>query len=190
MLAIINELDKTLFLFLNGLHFDWLDPIMGLITDKETWFPFYLILIIYLIYKYKIDGLWIILYLVITILLADKFASGFCKPFFERLRPSHNPEFTNLVHLVRGQGGLYGFISSHAANTFGLATFLFLFFKKQFPSIIWIFLWAFIVTYSRIYVGVHYPGDLIVGACTGIGWAILTFSIFKKHKKALITEQP
>lgn len=188
MLAFIDELDKALFLFLNGFHFDWLDPIMGFITDKETWFPFYLGLIIFLIYKYKINGLWVILYLVVTILLADKFASGFCKPFFERLRPSHSPELRELVHLVRGRSGTYGFISSHAANTFGLATFLYLFFKKQFPKIIWIFLWAFIVTYSRIYVGVHYPGDLIIGSATGIGWGILTFSILKKHKQNLVND--
>jgi undecaprenyl-diphosphatase len=112
------------------------------------------------------------------------------KPFFARLRPSHEPGLQNLVHLVNGyKGGLYGFASSHAANTFGTATFVWLALK---PFMRWsglIFIWAVVMTYTRIYLGVHYPGDILVGALFGIliGW--LSFEVcsylMHRNKKAL-----
>jgi undecaprenyl-diphosphatase len=95
------------------------------------------------------------------------------KPFFERLRPSHDPSMQNLIHLVDDyRGGLYGFASSHAANTFGVALFVWLTLRPVYNWIFLIFLWAAVMTYTRIYLGVHYPGDIIVGALVGLvsGW--------------------
>ncbi|MEN7546726.1 phosphatase PAP2 family protein [Rapidithrix thailandica] len=183
MLESLDKLDKEIFLFFNSLHADWLDPIMWAITESGTWIPFYVLIIAFLVYKFRWNTIFILMAIGLTITLADQFASGFCKPFFERLRPSHSPELEGLVHLIQDKngnyykGGSFGFISSHSANTFGLASFLFCLFRKRVAYISLMFLWAAIVSYSRIYVGVHYPGDLMVGALTGILWGFLSFKL-------------
>jgi undecaprenyl-diphosphatase len=116
----------------------------------------------------------------LTILLADQITSTFMKPFFSRLRPTHDPELENLVHIVNGyRGGKFGFASSHAANTFGLAMFVFLLFRNRSKHVAWIFLWAAVVAYSRIYLGVHYPGDIIVGGFVGMICAFGCYHLFK-----------
>lgn len=169
----ILELDKELFLFLNSLHTDWLDPIMFWLTKTIVWLPLYLFLL-YLTIKEFNKQTWVVLIGIgITILLADQITSGLMKPFFERLRPSRDPSLDGLVHLVNGyKGGKYGFASGHAANTFGTATFFFLIFRSIHPWIKWIFVWAALMTYTRIYLGVHYPGDIVVGGLLGVtvGW--------------------
>ncbi|BDD04195.1 phosphatase PAP2 family protein [Aureibacter tunicatorum] len=164
----VIQWDKELFLYLNGKHVDFLDPIMQTITASKTWIPFYLILVGFVYYKYRKHSWLIFLGVGLVILLADQTTSGFMKPFFERFRPCHDPEIKDLVHLVKGCGGRYGFASSHAANTFGLATFLYVRTHKQLKWMGWLFLWAAIVSYSRIYVGVHYPLDIIVGGLIGV----------------------
>ncbi len=167
------DLDKRLLLFLNGLHNPFLDPIMFYSTKTFFWLPLYLFLIFLIFKNYKKDGWFILLGAVITILLADQITSSLFKPFFARLRPSHEPSLQGLVHLVSGyKGGLYGFASSHAANTFGTAIFIWLVLKRFYKSVVWIFVWAVFMTYTRIYLGVHYPGDIIVGAIIGLasGW--------------------
>jgi undecaprenyl-diphosphatase len=169
----ILELDKELFLFLNALHADWLDPIMFWLTKTIVWLPLYLFLLYLSIKEYK-KQTWVVLVGIgLTILLADQATSGLMKPFFERLRPSRDPSLEGLVHLVNGyKGGKYGFASGHAANTFGTATFFFLVFRNKHTWIKWIFIWAALMTYTRIYLGVHYPGDILVGATIGcsMGW--------------------
>lgn len=169
----LDNIDKELFLFLNSLHFDWLDPIVFTSSGKLIWIPLYIFLIVLLFRKYKIYGLYYLLLAGIIILISDQVTSGLMKPFFERLRPSHNPEFGNIVHIVNDyRGGSYGFASSHAANTFSIAVFFNIIFKnKQF---LWLIFWAAMVSYTRIYLGVHYPGDIIVGALIGIFAALLT----------------
>ena len=116
-----------------------------------------------------------ILFVGIVITLCDQTASGLLKNIVQRLRPSNEPTLAGLVHLSKaGPGGLYGFVSSHAANVFGLATFLFFVLDNQFkPLKYWLFIWAILVSYSRIYNGVHYPGDIVVGAFIGIGYGYL-----------------
>ena len=167
------DLDKELLLFFNGFHASWLDPVMMLATKTIFWLPLYLFLL-YLIVKYKrVDTLYILIGVALTILLADQITSSFMKPFFGRLRPSQEPALSGLVHTVNNyKGGLYGFASSHAANTFGTATLIFMLFKNRYAWIWVIFVWAFLVSYTRIYLGVHYPGDILAGAMVGMlsGW--------------------
>ncbi|MEQ8812112.1 MAG: phosphatase PAP2 family protein [Imperialibacter sp.] len=174
------ELDQQFFLWLNSHHASWLDGPMLLITGRNTWIPLYLFLVIWLIYKQKKETIWSILAIVLTIAIADQLTSGLMKPFFERLRPCHDPGISSLVHLVGGCGGKFGFASSHAANTFALATFVSLLHTgKSYWHFVW-FGWAAIVTYSRIYVGVHYPGDVLMGALVGIAAAYTIYLVGRK----------
>ncbi len=190
---ILLDLDRDLLLYLNNLHTLWLDPVMFWLTKTIVWLPLYLLLLFLLIKNYKKQS-WIpLLGIAFTILLADQVTSGFMKPFFERLRPSREPSLEGLVHLVNGYtGGMYGFASSHAANTFGTAMFFFLLFHEKYNWIKWLFVWAMLMTYTRIYLGVHYPGDILVGGLIGVGcgWIgyRIMFIIKKKEEKRKVKE--
>jgi undecaprenyl-diphosphatase len=183
MMDFVLELDKELFLFFNNLHTYWLDPIMLWITKTIFWLPLHAFLLFCIIKHYKKDSWIILIGIAITILLADQFTSSFMKPFFMRLRPSRDPALEGLVHIVNGyKGGKYGFASSHAADTFGTALFVWLNLKEYYRWIGLLFGWALLVTYSRIYLGVHYPGDILVGALVGL---LVAWGVFKLQKKVL-----
>lgn len=124
--------------------------------------------------------MWPLLALVFVILLCDQISSSFFKAFFERLRPSHEPSLEGIVRLVNGKkGGRFGFVSSHAANSFGLAMFTALLFRKWYFSLV-IFLWALVNSYSRIYMGLHYPGDIIGGLLLGLFCGAFVYWLFKR----------
>jgi undecaprenyl-diphosphatase len=145
-----------------------MDPIVLQLTQTITWIPLY-VLLLYLIYRLDSKNiLWILGGVMLTILLADQVSSGLMKPYFERLRPCHDPRWEGMMHIYGRCGGLYGFVSSHAANTFGLATFLTLKLGKKQKAIACLFLYALVVSYTRIYLGVHYPLDLFFGALVGV----------------------
>ncbi len=174
----ITNLDTELFLFLNGLHAAWLDPVMTFISGKITWLPFYLVLLFLVIKNYKKQSILIIIGIILLIVCSDQISSSVFKPIFERPRPCHNEAIKNLVYLPTGHcGGAYGFISSHACNTFALAVFITNILKSHYRKIGYVmYIWAGLVAYSRIYMGVHYPGDVLVGAAVG---ALLGFAIAK-----------
>jgi undecaprenyl-diphosphatase len=184
MIDYLLEIDREIFLYLNGLHAPWLDPVMLFISEKLVWIPLYIYLV-YLIFKdYSKAGWLALIGITLTITLADQVASTLMKPFFARLRPSHEPSLQSLVHIVDGyKGKSFGFASSHAANTFGIATFLFLLLGKKRKWIALLFFWAAVVTYSRIYLGVHYPGDILVGGLIGMIAAVAGFKFFQWLKR-------
>lgn len=173
MLDKLLELDRELLLYLNSFHAAWLDPVMLWVTKTLFWLPLYLFLLYLVIKDYKKNSWIVLIGITLSILLADQITSGFMKPFFERLRPSREPSLQGMVHLVNGyKGGRYGFASSHAANTFATALFFWLLFKEQYRWMWVLFVWALVMTYTRIYLGVHYPGDILVGMLVGLasGW--------------------
>lgn len=189
MLEFLLELDQKAFFILNGLHTPWLDQVMYWISKTEFWIPLYAGLLFLIIKNYKKHSWIIIGCIVLTIALADQITSTGMKPFFQRLRPSRNPELKELVHTVNGyKGGKYGFASSHAANTMGIAFFLWLLFKKRYTWMWALFIWAIVVAYSRIYLGVHYPGDILVGMMLGLLSGYLGFSLSKKLSSKFTTQ--
>ena len=169
MMEQLAELDKDLFFFLNGLHTSWLDPVMYYISQTLTWLPVYLLLLWVLIKNYGWRTLLWLVGLALAITIADQVTSGLMKPFFERFRPSRDPAFAEgLVHVVNGyRGGKFGFASSHAANAFAVATFLYLLLRNKVRYTGYFFIMAALIAYSRIYLGVHYPADILAGGAIG-----------------------
>lgn len=182
MLKTLNQLDTDLFLWLNGYNAPWLDTLMIWATERNTWIPFYALLIGWLIYRYRRQAAGLLLTIIAAVALGDQLASSVLKPLTHRLRPCHELALQKLIHPVLECGGQYGFVSSHAATTFALATSLWLLVGKQYPGLKWVFLWAAVVSYSRIYVAAHYPLDVLVGAGIGVLSATLCVLIFSKQQ--------
>jgi undecaprenyl-diphosphatase len=179
--------DKSLLLYLNGLNSPFWDFVMYWISDKFIWIPFYLFLIYLVMRNYKIRTIDVLVATAVLVALTDNVSVYCFKEVFQRLRPCQDPAMQPLVHLVNGEcGGLYSFVSSHAANTFGVCFFLINILGRKVkyltPGMI---IWASVVSYTRIYLGVHYPLDVLCGAIVGIliGMAIgKTFNwYFKKY---------
>ncbi len=186
MIESIKDWDEKAFLWLNSFHSDGLDPIVLQLTQTITWIPLYLLLL-YLIYRKDPKNTALVIGgVMLTILLADQVSSGLMKPYFERLRPCHDPKWEGLLHLYGRCGGLYGFVSSHAANTFGMATFLTLILRKKQKGIYWLFLYAVVVSFTRIYLGVHYPLDVFFGALIGVLSAYLSWAVVVLLKRKII----
>ncbi len=176
----IVEADHKLFFFLNGLHQNWLDAPMTLVSNRLVWIPLYAWML-YLLYKKYGKGTWIILLCAIGLILFSDQTANVFKEIVQRFRPTHNPTFGHLVHTVNEyRGGTYGFFSGHATNAFALIMYLLLLLKpsKTYFKIILI-TYACITSYSRIYLGVHYPVDIVVGAFCGLGLGFL-FTNFTK----------
>ncbi len=184
MLEAILEWDRNLLVALNSYHAPWLDPIMFYASKTVVWLPLFLFLL-YLVVRWHGKGWWLPLSgVAFSILLTDRITSGFMKPFFQRLRPSQEPVLDGVLHLVDGyKGGMYGFASSHAANTFGVAMLFWLLWKDKTRASAWLFLWAGFMTYTRIYLGVHYPGDVLVGAAVGLACGWVAYHFVKRLNK-------
>jgi undecaprenyl-diphosphatase len=190
MLDFLLQIDRDIFLFFNGLNHAWLDPVMYWISEKRFWIPFYALLLYFVIRHYGWKSLIILVLVALLITMADQL-SGLLKNSTQRFRPSQDPSLEGLVHLVRDRrGGQFGFVSAHAANSFALATFMIFLLKKHIRWIAPVLIsWAAIKSYSRIYLGVHYPGDVIGGALLGIFCALLIIAIWKWIVKRYYSEK-
>ena len=179
MLDQLLDWDNSLFLFLNGLGTPFFDPLWMLMTHKVTNFFVYICLL-FLFYRFKggKSTLFLLLSVGFLILVTDQVTNLF-KYGFERLRPCHNPDIQSIMRIVKeGCGGLYSYFSGHSSNSFALATFFSALFSTRFPKLKYIlFLIAILVAYSRVYIGVHYPLDILSGAVFGTIWALVFYKI-------------
>jgi len=175
LIEIVKSWDTDLFLLLNGFHNDFWDTVMYWASEKYFWVPFYAILLVLIGVKLKWKTLLVILPLIALLILLSDQGSVLLKNLFQRYRPCHNFMIQDIVHTLNGKcGGQYGFVSSHAANTFALAMFVGMLFRKTLKwMLIFMLFWAGFVSYSRIYTGVHYPADIVAGALLGTGVGFL-----------------
>ncbi len=185
MLENLIDLDQHLFLLLNGGGSPFFDNIMLAISSHWFWVPLYLFLLVYFIKTNGIKGLIDIGIIFLTLLITDQTAVHFFKEVFERLRPCHDPIIADQVRLVAEHcGGQFGFVSSHATNSFGLMLVSAGLIRKR-PFTIFILMWALLVSYSRIYIGVHYPGDILGGMILGLLLGSLVLIINKLIRKKI-----
>lgn len=152
------------------MHNSFFDFLMYWISYKLTWIPFYLFLLALVIKHYKLRTLDILVFVALLITLSDQLTVHCFKDVFHRLRPCHDPVIKDLVHLVNGEcGGSFGFVSSHAANSFAICFFVIQILGKKIKYLTrGMIIWAAVISYSRIYLGVHYPFDVFCGALLGI----------------------
>ena len=160
--------ERGLFFLLNGSDSVFLDNLMHTISLTKVWAPLYVFVLFLVFYKTPIkQSVLVMLFFVAMVTLCDQFSSSLVKPFFERLRPGHHPDFKDFVQLVRGhRGGGYAFISGHATNSVGFAVLLSLVFRNRWVTLVAL-TWAAAISYSRIYLGMHFVSDVVGGIIAG-----------------------
>jgi membrane-associated phospholipid phosphatase len=179
----VKDADKALFYLINKeLSFPELDAIMLLLRNQYTWIPLYLFFLLFFYFNCRKYLLPIVALSLVTFAITDFTSASLIKPFIGRLRPCQDPTLSFTINNLAGCGGIFGMPSSHAANHFGLATFWFMVIKNTVDQKwFWLFVWAFLICYAQVYVGVHFPGDVIVGALLGTVVGYLTSAVFRKR---------
>ena len=184
MLDYLNDIDTDALLAVNGLHDMFQDTLWWMVSAKWSSLLLVLALLWVLLHQNRRHALLVLAMLVLAFVIADQVSSGLIKHLVERLRPTHDPSLGNAVHVVNGyRGGMYGFVSSHAANAFAAATFISLVMRHRLVTISLI-AWAVLQCYSRVYLGVHYPGDILGGFVVGIlaGWLVWSLMRWIQHR--------
>ncbi len=165
----LDQLDKSLVVLIqHDSDHALLDPVMIFLREPLVWIPLYVFMLYYAFYKGKAKAWPFITLTILTFAITDTLAAQILKPMFTRLRPCHDPEMQGIIRSLVDCGGLYSMPSNHAANHFGLATFWFFSIRSMGGGKWkWLFVWAAIICYAQVYVGKHYPSDIIVGSATG-----------------------
>lgn len=189
------HVDRILFFLINKeLSFSSLNNIMLLIRQPFTWIPLYFFFLLFFYFNCRSVLLPIVVLTLFTFALSDFASASVLKPLIGRLRPCHDPLLQSFINNIASCGGLFSMPSSHASNHFGLAVFWYLIIKKTLNiKWYWLWFWAFAVCYSQIYVGVHYPADIITGALLGTGIAHFTYYLFLRwiaNVKSIINTAP
>jgi undecaprenyl-diphosphatase len=195
MLEQLLQTDREVLLFLNGFHHPFFDVLMFWMTTIWFWLPLLAVILWFMWKHYKKKIGLILAFIALSIVFSDQL-SGFIKDKVARLRPSQNTEINHQLHLhiykdhTVYKGGMYGFVSSHAANSFAVALLLIYFFKPINRHLRWLFLlWAIVFSYTRIYLGVHYPGDVICGALTGLCCGCFTIWLYRLAEKRIALQK-
>lgn len=174
MLDYLNDIDTTLLLAINGWHGTFQDAFWWLVSAKWSSALLVLALVWILLHQNRRHALLVLAMIVLAFVLADQLSSGLIKHLVERLRPTRDPSLNHLVHIVNDyRGGMFGFVSSHAANSFAAATLITLVMRRWIIGVS-LFAWSLMQCYSRVYMGVHYPGDILGGIVVGllVGWLV------------------
>ena len=176
------DIDEQLLLAINGCHNEYFDHFMYLFSDRWIWVPMYVAILYVMVRNFSIRKTIVcMIAIALTITIADQVGASLIRPMVERLRPS-NPDnpISDAVHIVNNyRSGKYGFPSCHAANTFGLAFFVCFLFRRRWLTAFLMF-WAVVTCYSRVYLGLHYPGDLLFGMILGLLSATMVYLIMQK----------
>ena len=172
MLEYLNDIDADALLAINGLNDAFQDALWWMVSAKWSSVLLLLAVLWILLHQNRRHALLLLATFALAVLVADQVSSGLIKHLVERLRPTHDPSLENTVHVINGyRGGMYGFVSSHAANSFAVATLLSFVMRQRLVAFS-LFTWALLQCYSRMYLGVHYPGDILGGILVGllVGW--------------------
>jgi undecaprenyl-diphosphatase len=174
----IIQKDQELFIFLNALGSENWDSFWLIITNQFSWLPLYLVFfyMIFRSYGWK-KAIALLVFTTLLITFSDQFVN-FIKNFFQRLRPNNDPSINQIIRVVKNSGG-YSFVSGHATTSVAVSLFIFLTLRKYYKYIFLIFFWPLLFGYSRIYVGVHFPTDVLLGFLLGaiIGWIFYKLSL-------------
>ncbi len=184
MLEFIDHLDKTLLLWINSAHNSILDWLMLFASAKLSWLPLYLFLLWLIIKKYKKKTYLILLFITIALVLSDQSSVHLFKNVFERLRPCHQEALAAQLWLPAGCGGQFGFVSSHAANSFSLVAFMGWLFRNK-KLTIGLTFWGLLIGFSRIYLAAHFPSDVIAGSILGLLTGSIAFALYRYTDKLL-----
>jgi undecaprenyl-diphosphatase len=180
----IKDWDQQLFLLINRQwNLSWLDSLLPIWREANTWLPLYLFLILFVVINFPSKAFSWILTAIITFAISDQLSSSLLKPFFARLRPCNDPELVGVVRLLLPNcGSGYSFTSSHATNHFAFAVFIFITMGQVLGKWKWAFLfWAGSVAYAQVYVGVHYPIDVLVGGLLGTLIGFISANLFQQR---------
>ena len=187
------HIDTEVLLAINGWHAPWADRLMWIVSAKETWIPLYLLLVGLLVWRYRKPavtsvkwlqkvpvGVVVIVVIGLAVGAADFIASGILKDLVARPRPTRVPELEGMLHLVNGyRSGQYGFVSSHAANTMACGLLFSLIWRNKIATV-GLMLWVAVNCYSRMYLGVHYPLDILGGLMVGVLMAVVAYQVLLK----------
>lgn len=185
MLDSILQIDREWFVAVNsGLANDLFDVVMPILRNKYTWIPLYTLVAGWFIYRYKTQGLWFVAFTITTFVLCDQISGSLVKPLFERLRPCREPLLENYVRLLVNCGSGYSFTSNHATNHFGFAVIVGLSLYKELKWPLYaLLIIAALVSIAQVYVGVHYPIDVMAGAVLGSIIGLLVWLVGSKIKR-------